>query len=61
MYAKFGQNTPCSSRGNSNVYKQHMLLNIRKPILKYTLIKNHARIQEFSSGGGGGGGGSRSV
>ena len=25
--------------GNSNVYQQHMLLKLRKPILKYTLNK----------------------
>ena len=25
----------------SNVYQQHMLLKLRKPILKYTFIKNH--------------------
>ena len=27
--------------GNSNVYQQHMLLKLRKPILKYTLNKYH--------------------
>ena len=27
--------------GNSNVYQQHMLLKLRKPILKYTLNKHH--------------------
>ena len=27
--------------GNSNVYQQHMLLKLRKPILKYTLSKYH--------------------
>ena len=26
---------------NSNVYQQHMLLKLRKPILKYTLNKYH--------------------
>ena len=28
-------------RGNSNVYQQHMLLKLRKRILKYTLNKYH--------------------
>ena len=27
---------------NSNVYQQHVLLKLRKPILKYTLNKYHA-------------------
>ena len=32
----------CCRCGNSNLYQQHMLLKLRKPILKYTLNKYHA-------------------
>ena len=31
-------------RGNFNVYQHHMLLILRKPILKYTFIKNHVHL-----------------
>ena len=34
--------------GNSNVYQQHMLLKLRKPILKYTLNKYHIMSIGFS-------------
>ena len=32
---------------NSNVYQQHMLLKLRKPILKYTLNKYHVHWLAF--------------
>ena len=31
-------------RGNSNVHQQHMLLKLRKPILKYSLNKYHVHL-----------------
>ena len=34
-------------RDNSNMYQQHMLLKLRKPILKYTLNKNHGHWISF--------------
>ena len=35
----YGENTHLW--GNYNVYQQHMLLKLRKPIWKYTFVKNH--------------------